>query len=85
MQHRRRPPGQGAEEQALVTRRADDLELLREKLLRSLGSAEPKELASISKELRAVNAELDMLAPPVNAGKKLTDELKARRARRTAT
>ena len=67
-----------------MTRRADDLELLREKLLRSIGAAEPKEVAPLSKELRAVNAELEALSPPVDADSARLDELRKRRAGRQA-
>lgn len=69
-----------------MTRRADDLELLRAKLLKALGAAEAKEVAGISKELRAVNAELEALAPPVaDPDVEFLDDLRARAARRSAS
>jgi len=63
--------------------RTGDLELLRSKLLKSLGAVEPKDLPRISRELRAVNLELSQLNPDAEADP--IDDLKERRAARRAT
>lgn len=66
----------------MVSRRAEDLELLRSTLLSALGAVEPKDRPRISKELRAVDAELEALAPSVSPGQAYVDQLKERRAQR---
>ena len=54
---------------ALVTAqgRRNDLAALREALWQALELAEPREVASLSRELRAVNAELAALPNPQEA------------------
>ena len=64
-------------EEAVVTRRREDLEALRDALLDALSIASPGELASLSRELRAVTSELQGDAEV--RGSPL-DELAARRA-----
>jgi hypothetical protein len=62
--------------------RADDLRASREILLGALHSADNKDLAGLSRELRAVNAELASMSDDVGD---VADDLRARRAaRRTA-
>ena len=65
----------------MVSRR-DDLDLMRVKLVAAMGDVDAKDLPRVTKELRAVNAELESLAPPVTAGQQTVDELKEKRARR---
>ena len=65
----------------MVSRR-DDLDLMRAKLVAAMGAVDAKDLPRVTKELRAVNAELESLAPPVTAGQQTVDELKEKRARR---
>jgi hypothetical protein len=65
----------------MVDRQAD-LELMRRKLLLAFGEAEPGQLPSLCKELRAVNLELASLGPSVSAGQRLVDDLRERRAAR---
>ena len=65
----------------MVDRQAD-LELMRRELLLAFGEAKTGELASLCKELRAVNLELASLGPSVSAGQRLVDDLRERRAAR---
>jgi hypothetical protein len=66
--------------------RTEDLTIMRTALLDAIGEADPKTLSSLCRELRAVNAEIDTLAPTKNADQIALDELRERRAaRRTAT
>lgn len=67
----------------MVTRKAD-LDKLRDRLLAALDAVEPGDIPKISKELRAVDLELETLGGAVTPGQQLVDELKAKRARRTA-
>ena len=62
--------------------RSADLELMRVALLAAMVGAEPRELPSICRELRAVDLELTQLAPAKSAGQSTVDELRKRRARR---
>ena len=64
--------------------RKQDLDTLRERLLAALDAVEPGDIPKISKELRAVDLELETLGGAVTPGQQLVDELKAKRARRTA-
>lgn len=66
-----------------MTRR-DDLDKLRAKLLAALEAVDPAEIPRISKELRAVNVELEALGGAATPGQQLVDELKKKRERRTA-
>lgn len=67
-----------------MTRR-DDLDRLRDKLLAALDAVEPADIPRISKELRAVDAEIEALGGVVSPGQQLVDELKKKRERRTKT
>ena len=67
-----------------MTRKAD-LQLLRERLLDALDAVDPAEIPKVSRELRAVTVELEALAPAKTEGQALVDELKAKRARRSAS
>ena len=68
-----------------MTRRTDDLEKMRTSLLAALGAVSPADRPRITKELRAVNAELEALVPSANPDTERLDELKERRAvRRSA-
>ena len=67
----------------MVTRKTD-LDTLRDKLIAALDAVEPGDIPKISKELRAVDLELETLGGAVTPGQQLVDELKAKRARRTA-
>ena len=69
----------------MVSTRQTDLELQRERLLAALDIVNPEDLPKISRELRAVNEELETLAPAKTVGQALVDELKAKRARRSAS
>ena len=69
----------------MVSTRQTDLELQRERLLSALDVVNPEDIPKISRELRAVNEELETLAPAKTAGQALVDELKAKRARRSAS
>lgn len=60
--------------------RVDDLSAARERLFASLAVADVRELPGIVRELRAVLAELDELAPPEKGN--AVDDLAARRAAR---
>lgn len=66
----------------MVTRR-DDLELSRTRLIAALDAVEPGDIPKISKELRAVNLELENLGGAVTPGQALVDELKKKRERRS--
>lgn len=66
----------------MVTRK-QDLDKLRDRLLAALDAVEPGDIPKISKELRAVDLELETLGGAVTPGQQLVDELKAKRARRT--
>ena len=68
-----------------MTRRINDLETMRASLLAALAAVSPADRPRVTKELRAVNAELEALAPAANPDTERLDELKERRAtRRTA-
>jgi hypothetical protein len=69
----------------VVSTRQTDLELQRERLLAALDIVNPEDLPKISRELRAVNEELETLTPAKTVGQALVDELKAKRARRSAS
>lgn len=98
MQRKSRPPAAGAAKPAVVKAparprakagpapvdRAGDLRTMRDALLAAMGQVDPKDLPRVCSELRAVDAELATLAPTRSEGQVLVDELKARRARRTA-
>ena len=78
-------PGPGATESTLVTRK-DDLALLRERLLAVLPVVDPADVPKISRELRAVDLELDVLAPTSDPETEKLDELRSRReARKTGS
>ena len=62
--------------------RADILEALRDDLIRQQQDAGPKELPALSRELRAVLAELEQIAVPAEGS--LSDELRRKRAERLA-
>ena len=62
--------------------RLDDLQRMRRSLLDALGEVEAKERPRVTRELRAVNVELESLAPPAKADP--IDDLKARRVARIA-
>ena len=68
-----------------VSRRQSDLETMRTQLIAAALDAKPGDLPSITRELRAVIAELDQLTPSKTDGERVVDDLKARRARRTAS
>lgn len=65
--------------------RQEDLERMRERLLAAMDLVDPKDLPRVCSELRAVDAELAQLTPAKTPGQELVDELKARRAGRTAS
>lgn len=67
----------------MVTR-SDDLDRLRDKLLAALDVVEPADVPKISKELRAVDLEIESLGGAASPGQQLIDELKKKRERRTA-
>lgn len=67
----------------MVTRK-QDLDKLRERLLAALDAVEPGDIPKISKELRAVDLELETLGGAVTPGQQLVDELKKKRERRRA-
>lgn len=66
----------------MVTRK-DDLELSRTRLIAALDAVEPGDIPKISKELRAVNVELEALGTAASPGQQLVDELKKKRERRS--
>lgn len=68
-----------------VSPRQTDLEEMRGRLLAAMDLVDAKDLPRVCAELRAVDAELAALAPTKSEGQVLVDELKARRAGRTAS
>ena len=66
----------------MVSRQAQDLEDMRTKLVAAMSQVDAKDLPRVIRELRAVNSELEALAPSVSAGQKYIDQLKERRAQR---
>lgn len=66
----------------MVSQRQTDLEEARDLLRAAMLEVDAKDLPRISRELRAVNLELEALAPSVSPGQRLKDELKDRRAAR---
>ena len=65
--------------------RQEDLERMRERLLAAMDLVDAKDLPRVCAELRAVDTELAALVPTKTPGQELVDELKARRAGRTAS
>lgn len=65
--------------------RETDLRTMRERLLAAMDLVDAKDLPRVCSELRAVDAELATLAPTRSEGQVLVDELRARRAGRTAS
>lgn len=65
--------------------RQGDLETMRTRLLAAMDQVDPKDLPRVCSELRAVDVELAALVPTKTPGQELVDELKARRAGRTAS
>ena len=68
-----------------VSPRQEDLEEMRGRLRAAMDVVDAKDLPRVCAELRAVDAELAALAPTKSEGQVLVDELKARRAGRTAS
>lgn len=65
--------------------RQEDLEEMRRRLLAAMDLVDPKDLPRVCSELRAVDTELAALVPTKTPGQELVDELRAKRARRTAS
>lgn len=95
MQRKSRAPAARAEKPPVVKKattpkpaptadRQGDLETMRTKLLAAMDQVDPKDLPRVCSELRAVDTELAALAPTKSEGQVLVDDLKARRARRSA-
>jgi hypothetical protein len=66
----------------VVSQRQADLEEARDLLRAAMLEVDAKDLPRVVRELRAVNADLEALAPSVSAGQRLKDELRERRAAR---
>lgn len=67
----------------MVSRR-EDLDLLRSRLIEALDVVEPKDLPRVSREIRAIDIELESLGTAMSPGQQLVDDLKAKRERRAA-
>lgn len=65
--------------------READLRTMRERLLAAIDLVDAKDLPRVCSELRAVDTELATLAPVKSEGQVLVDELRERRAGRTAS
>jgi hypothetical protein len=88
VQRRGGSKGPGATQSAVVSNRQSDLGSMRTLLLAAIKTAAAPDLPRICRELRAVNAELEALAPSLSTDQQFVDQLKARRvsrARRSAT
>lgn len=86
MQRERRTPAKGrTPKPPLVVDRQGDLEKMRDALLAAMAGASVADLPRVCRELRAVDAELAQLVPTKSEGQELVDELKAKRARRSAS
>lgn len=70
---------------AVPVSRQDDLERMRDRLLAAMDLVDAKDLPRVCAELRAVDTELAALVPTKTPGQELVDELRAKRARRTAS
>lgn len=59
--------------------RIDDLKMLRTQVIATLEAAEPREVAQLSRELRALAAEIDSIERAAPKRGSLVDELSAKR------